>query len=325
MFTIETKISPTRNYHFDNLKVVLIFLVVFGHLIEPIHDVFPFQSLYFIIYSFHMPLFIFITGYFSKPNTNGLGKSFKTFIIFDIIYALTYVIVFQNGAGATEINDIFEAILFGLQPVWILWYLLSIIWWRLLLILYTKYPRLEILFIIIIIIFNLVPFNLRILSIGRTINFFPYFLLGYLAKVRNFNFEKIRKDKHTLIYLSIILIIFWGTYSTNISADFLYGTEVIFNEGIKPWLLLFFKVITYLVAIASSVVLISIVPRRKFWFSEIGNKTLPIYIYHTFFLWGLMKIGFYQQITDKNIILALITLVGLSFCIVMFLKDRRVL
>lgn len=313
-----------RNYHFDNLKALLIFLVVFGHLIEPIRDIDVFKSIYFIIYSFHMPLFIFLTGYFSKPNTKGLAKTLRTFIIYDIIFALSYVILFGNTAGGGG-GSFLSTILFALQPVWILWYLLSIIWWRFLLIFYEKYPRLEFLIIAVIIIFNFIPFNLRILSIGRTLSFFPFYILGYIAKERNFNFKGIRKDKHKLIYLLIILIIFWSTYSVNISDSLLYGTDIVLNQSSAPMLVVLFKVVTYLVAISASLLVISITPTEKTRYSEIGTKTMPIFIYHIFFVWGFMKIGFYEEITQTPTALAVVLLLILSFSIVMILKDRRVL
>ena len=56
-----------RYYLLDNLKVILIFFVVFGHVIEYyINDNSILMTLYIFIYIFHMPLFIFISGYLSK-------------------------------------------------------------------------------------------------------------------------------------------------------------------------------------------------------------------------------------------------------------------
>ena len=56
-----------RNYLLDNLKVVLIFFVVFGHVIEYyIKDNSVLRTIYIFIYIFHMPLFVFVSGYLSK-------------------------------------------------------------------------------------------------------------------------------------------------------------------------------------------------------------------------------------------------------------------
>src|SRR5699024_10159259 len=61
-----------RNAYFDNAKVILIFLVVFGHLIQPfISASSELNTLYLCIYTFHMPAFIFFVlfmfGHFIQP------------------------------------------------------------------------------------------------------------------------------------------------------------------------------------------------------------------------------------------------------------------
>ena len=55
----------------DNLKFILITLVVAGHFADEIMDYTSiYSSIFLFIYAFHMPLFIFISGYFhSDRNT----------------------------------------------------------------------------------------------------------------------------------------------------------------------------------------------------------------------------------------------------------------
>lgn len=56
-----------RDKSFDGLKYILIFLVILGHM-----NTSDFNALWTtkIIYSFHMPVFIFISGYFSSTEIN---------------------------------------------------------------------------------------------------------------------------------------------------------------------------------------------------------------------------------------------------------------
>ncbi len=55
----------------DNAKLILIFLVVFGHFLETFLEQYPVcESVYGIIYLFHMPAFLFISGMFSKKTIN---------------------------------------------------------------------------------------------------------------------------------------------------------------------------------------------------------------------------------------------------------------
>ena len=55
-----------RNERVDNLKGILTVLVVFGHFLELIMDQGWTKYVYELIYSFHMPFFIFTSGYFYK-------------------------------------------------------------------------------------------------------------------------------------------------------------------------------------------------------------------------------------------------------------------
>ena len=67
-------VNQNRDYFFDNYKALLIVLVVVGHFIEPCYDNNVFLSgLKWMIFSFHMPAFIFISGYFSKREIS-FGK-----------------------------------------------------------------------------------------------------------------------------------------------------------------------------------------------------------------------------------------------------------
>ena len=61
--------NKERDYFFDNLKAVLIFLVVLGHFLLPIHGESVLVVVKRLIYVFHMPLFVFVSGYFAKCST----------------------------------------------------------------------------------------------------------------------------------------------------------------------------------------------------------------------------------------------------------------
>ena len=59
----------TRDYLFDNYKALLSILVIIGHFILPCYDNnILVYTVKYVIYAFHMPAFIFISGYFSKKD-----------------------------------------------------------------------------------------------------------------------------------------------------------------------------------------------------------------------------------------------------------------
>lgn len=64
---IEESCQRTRNYYWDNIKGLLILLVVFAHVLYQLQD----ESVGInytvdVIYLFHMPAFVFVSGFFAK-------------------------------------------------------------------------------------------------------------------------------------------------------------------------------------------------------------------------------------------------------------------
>ena len=73
----------------DNIKAMLIILVVVGHLLELFLKSGNVKTIYKIIYSFHMPLFIFISGYFAKFN---LKKIITGLVVPYMIFQAAYIL-----------------------------------------------------------------------------------------------------------------------------------------------------------------------------------------------------------------------------------------
>lgn len=79
-----------RNYQMDNLKCLLIFSVVFGHMLELFMGKnSPERVLYLVIYSFHMPLFAFVSGVFARYNPVKIKNNMiYPYLIFQTLYLL---------------------------------------------------------------------------------------------------------------------------------------------------------------------------------------------------------------------------------------------
>ena len=116
--------TKNRDYFFDNYKALLIVLVVVGHFIEPCYDNNVFLSgLKWMIFSFHMPAFIFISGYFSKREIS-FGKLVQKLVIpyfvYELIYYFLYVFIIHKETG-----------LYFARPKFSLWYIMALFFWRL--------------------------------------------------------------------------------------------------------------------------------------------------------------------------------------------------
>src|SRR5699024_7261075 len=108
-----------RNAYFDNAKVILRFLVVFGHLIQPfISASSELNTLYLCIYTCHMPAFIVLAGFYAKGSRNkeyiiNLAKKLLIpYIIFQLLYTGYYFFIVKENWQ----TGIF-------YPHWSLWFL----------------------------------------------------------------------------------------------------------------------------------------------------------------------------------------------------------
>lgn len=89
-----------RNSKMDNIKAFLVFCVVFGHMLELCATG---GTLYRVIYSFHMPAFIFKSGYFARFNKKKIitGLVYPYFL-FQFLYILFDALVLTKDFSAVQ-------------------------------------------------------------------------------------------------------------------------------------------------------------------------------------------------------------------------------
>ena len=167
---------PTKNPIIDIAKGIAIILVVYGHVIE--HSMAPwgfqdfFQNPVFkIIYTFHMPLFVFISGYLManslnrhsvhdvfKSRTRSLFVPFVSLGILGVLMTYFLNIIFGNNLGRMDIaGDLADQLL--LKPS--VWFLFTLFMLSSVLLLSVQLERRFGIFIFVIIYFliMLIPYN----------------------------------------------------------------------------------------------------------------------------------------------------------------------
>lgn len=122
-----------RDYLMDNVKAVMLFLVALGHILDVYKNKGFFEmGLMKYIYLFHMPMFAFVTGYFSKNLDKAREKAFRSsllpYIFFQGIYVLIAQIMIQLGVVSFK-SDVFNASV--LVPSSAFYYLLAVFFWKL--------------------------------------------------------------------------------------------------------------------------------------------------------------------------------------------------
>ncbi len=261
-----------RNDKLDNFKCILIFFVVFSHCLDAIcrncagADFIRYVNDW--IYSFHMPAFVFISGYFSHlDNPKYYYNSISRFLLPYLLINTVEQLLTSNPINPSN-------------SMWTLWYLLSMFCWRALLP-YAKNVRFSfIVFLIVALLAGKIDKIDYAFSLSRTICFFPYFLAGYLVKTKNqIWIFKIRKSIILPVFiLSSACVIFLG-YKGLLEGVFsmAYSYNNIGKTFTAGAALRFFAYVSGFIGIFA---FLTFIPDKKSILSTIGMYTLPIYILH---------------------------------------------
>ncbi|WP_078548431.1 acyltransferase family protein [Litchfieldia alkalitelluris] len=313
-----------RNPWFDNIKGILIFLVVFGHLIEIYRHFETHTSVLYIynmIYAFHMPLFIIISGYFFRPNKpEKVIQLTFIFILWQVINGLL-----SNWINHNELITIApdSRILAIFAPHWTMWYLIGIIVWSIITpyVLKLRFPLIFILgFAIWISYIDNVPswFSMR-----KLINFYPYFLIGYFLHQKNILpliVQKATSWKSPIRWgaLGIVTIFLFlvGLYTKNgMATELLFMRDEYAHYGWSIYKGAVVQILQYASTTVLSISLILLVTQKRklFIFNNLGIYTLFIYLVHTNIV-RVFREHVPEQITNDPILLLVVSLL-LSICI----------
>ncbi|SER89025.1 Fucose 4-O-acetylase [Gracilibacillus ureilyticus] len=305
-----------REAYFDNAKLLFIFLVVFGHLIQPLkQEIDVISALYQTIYLVHMPVFILISGFFAKGASDKgyLMKLIKRILFPYFLFHIFYSIYFLMIGRSDWDSSLYD-------PHWGLWFLLSLFSWHLLLIVYKKIPPrigIPVAFAVGIII-GYLPFIGESFSLSRTFVFFPFFLIGYwLSKEKIFFLQR---RISLWIPASILAAVFLVSYVTpEISANWLFGS--VSYEGLN--MAVYGGLVRLALYGTASVMVFSLlilVPRKSYSFTHLGRQTMYVYLLHGI----IIQYGRQANLLQLDHNLDTIGLAVISAAIVWFLSSSWV-
>lgn len=265
----------------DNLKFLLIIFVVIGHYTQQFRaDNETLQRIYVFIYSFHMPIFIFVTGLFSKKAVD--EKNIKKVLPYLTCFFATTLILFITKAllGWAPVFELFS-------PSGISWYLMSMFFMFLITMLIKDYKP-QYIFVLSLIIGVMCGFvqteNPDFFTWMRTLTFYPFFCLGYIS-----DREKIEKATNkisikitaVIFFVAIYLLIYFYPKQANKISRLNTARHTYSELGrFAPygWEL---RLLTYAISFAAIFLLISLIPRKRIkGFTSLGERTLGIYMFH---------------------------------------------
>lgn len=259
----------------DNVRFVLVTLVVMGHFADNFADQFDnYKSVFLFIYSFHMPLFIFISGNLHKNRRITEKCLFYVSVGFmlKIILSLSYQVI-----GVSP----FFSLLSDYDLPWFLFAMTGFVLFTYLLRRQNKYFIL----IISILIACFTGFDSMVgdtLYLSRIVIFFPFYWAGSMIKVETL----LRLKKHFWKKIIALAVIILWLLLCFIFIDDLYILRHLFT-GRNPFSDIIFeygplmRLLCYGLSMLISLAVILLIPAQYIdGFSSMGERSLHVYFWH---------------------------------------------
>ncbi len=277
-----------RQAFYDNLKFILMIFVVFGHFAFEYRNEKLMIAICNAIYTFHMPVFIFVSGYFSR--------NIKVQRWADVIQLLIpYLLLEIVHWGFTKFTHLGYGNKSLLTPTYHNWYLLSLFYWRMLIPFFNKMNK------------NLALALIFTLSIGagwlpqltdfaaayRSLYFFPVFAFGYYAQDISQYTKVSLVVKFTALFflLAFTFLIFYVSYFDMEKAEkLLYAYAPMYGYyGESDNMLL--RIAAMISGFGCGFLFLFLVPHKTTFFTRMGTKTLYVYVFHMFIVWAIIRYG----------------------------------
>ncbi len=287
----------------DILKFFLMFCVVLGHFADyHAADSEIARSLFLLIYSFHMPLFIFVSGLFSKRMID--ERRWDKILGYLVLYFFTKVLVFAYDA---IFKQEFEFRLFG--ETGLAWFMFALFAFALITVGASRFKPAYV-FVFALVLSLLTGYDNSVnseLVISRIIVFYPFYYAGYCIdpkKLENLS----RKIPAKLVSLVLIGVLIWVAFTF----EGLYCVRPMFT-GQHPYKSLgagedfgpLIRLACYAVSALACLCLVVLTPNRKgrSAVAKLGQFTLSVYVFHYIILKLLYNtFEIKQYFTEENMI-----------------------
>ncbi len=311
----------------DKTKLFGIWLVIFGHLYIS-------QQLQNWIYSFHMPLFFFISGYLYKvPSERNIfqrvGKNLKLLWPYLTFYLVTWLSLFLlfyggytiiTGRSNITLENTFTKPFFGLilgvgydtEYSWMLsrplWFLMALFFIKTILDILTKYIsdiRLLLLASVVLYVVGQVFFDVYQVywSIESAFTALPFFTVGILYKRLNINLHL--KSYITLLISIVIFSMLYYLSAVNGEIDINSGNSANFH-------VLYF--INASLGIFASILICSTKIKLNGFFDYLAQNTLLIIFLHYLLITIAFKYVNRDSISDLSyLVISILILISMYF------------
>ncbi|MEU4822235.1 acyltransferase family protein [Actinomadura citrea] len=293
------KPARPRDAFFDNAKFFTAVLVVVGHFWSQFGDSRAAHAAYVVLYAFHMPVFVFITGYFSRGfmrSTDKFRSVLPTLVVPYVIFILLYraQLILINGVQF-RLSELF-------RPHFLMWFLVALVFWRLSAPLWghLRHP------VAVSVAFCLVGGSWAFTAdstLSRTAGLLPLFVLGLTVDpehVRRLRAPGARWAGLAVLAAALPVAYVWelGTVVPKIDSGLLYWNQGYDAMGFDTAEGMMWRLVALAFAVLLGAAFLACIPRGRSWYTEMGTRTMYVYLLH-----GLvMKTFDYTGVLDKPVL-----------------------
>ncbi|WP_406008936.1 acyltransferase family protein [Streptomyces sp. NBC_00637] len=266
-----------RDAFFDNAKYLAIVLVAMGHAWESLKgDSRVLTAAYVLLYTFHMPAFIVISGFFSRSFDGSPAKLKRLvtgvvvpYIVFETAYPLlkTYV-----GGAPQDISL--------LDPYYLTWFLCALFIWRLTTPLWKLVRHPLPVALGIAMLASATPNIGGDLDLPRVLQFLPFFVLGLNLKPEHFALVRRRWFRIAAVPVFAFALAFSWWAVPRMNSGWLYHRNSAQELGVPWWVGPVMQLALFGCSLLLTACFFSWVPGRTMWFTALGAGTLYGYLTH---------------------------------------------
>nr|WP_260868695.1 acyltransferase family protein [Streptomyces sp. SLBN-134] len=285
-----------RDAFFDNAKYLAIVLVAVGHSWEPLKgDSRVLEAAYSVVYSFHMPAFIIISGFFSRSfdmRPDRLRRLITGVVVPYIVFETAYPL-FKRVVDNDPQQDISL-----LDPWYLTWFLVALFIWRLTTPIWNAVRHPLPLALGIAMLASVTPSIGDDLDLQRVLQFLPYFVLGLCMKPEHFHMVRRRSVRILAVPVFAAALVFGWWAVPRMNTAWFYHRDAAQELGAPWWAGPVMVLAMFGCSLLLTACFFAWVPGRHMWFTALGAGTLYGYLLHGF----VVKAGDYRGWFEHDVL-----------------------
>ncbi|WP_051247949.1 acyltransferase family protein [Nocardioides halotolerans] len=293
-------VAKTRDPWWDNAKMALVLLVVVGHAWTLLPHSALNDHLYDFLYAWHVPAFVFVTGYLSRSFTyepRRLWQLVRTLVVPYVLFECALAL-FRIYVGGEKLEDLFQ------DPHWPMWYLAALFFWRLMTPIFKRLPTLVAISTAVVVSLVAGLYAGDTLDVARVLGLLPFFVLGLVSTKDAM--ERLRAPwvrKAAVVYFAAVAVL--TTWTDQLAqTEWLYYRSQYGELDVSDGRALLTRAALITIGMLGAWSFVALVPRIAGWFTRMGAATLVVYLFHGFVIKGAAYAG-YMSWADEHAWLSL--------------------